>query len=148
MSQSLAGVYIHLIFSTKKREKNIPEQIRRELQAYITGVSSNLKSYVHEIYANPDHIHMLFELPRTITISKYVQKIKTSSSSWMKKQGVKNFEWQNGYGAFSVSQSKLEIVKAYIQNQDIHHQKMSFQDEFRLFLKEYQIDYDERYVWD
>ncbi|MGY6744092.1 MAG: transposase [Cecembia sp.] len=122
--------------------------MRPALQAYITKLLVNQKSYVHKIYANPEHVHILCELPRTMIISELVQKTKTSSSAWMKSNGQKSFEWQNGYGVFSTSQSKLDIVKEYIQRQPEHHAKLSFEDEFRLFLKEYQINFDEKYVWD
>lgn len=148
MPQSLSKVYLHIIFSTKKRNKFIPEEIRPSLQAYMVEVSSNLKLFVHEIYANPDHVHLLCELPRTMTISDLVLKIKTSSSNWMKSQGIGNFEWQKGYGVFSASQSKIDVLKKYIQNQHEHHKNVSFEDEFRMFLKEYQVEFDERYVWD
>jgi len=148
MPQSLSKIYLHLVFSTKNRQKLISEKIRLELQAYLTEVIHNLNSYSQEIYANPDHVHILCELPRTLTISVLVQKIKTSSSSWMKTKGNRKFEWQNGYGVFSVSQSKVETVIRYIRNQPINHQNLCFEDEFRMFLKEYGIEYDERYVWD
>jgi putative transposase len=148
MPQSLSKVYLHLVFSTKNRQKLISEKIRQELQAYMTEVIHNLNSYSHDIFANSDHVHILCELPRTLTISVLVQKIKTSSSIWMKTKGNRKFEWQNGYGVFSVSQSKVETVIRYIQNQPTHHQNLSFEDEFRMFLKEYGIEYDERYVWD
>jgi REP element-mobilizing transposase RayT len=148
MPQSLAKIYLHIIFSTKRREKFISGKIRPELHSYLTEVIFNLNSYVHEIYANPEHIHILCELPRTITIAQLILKIKTSSSIWMKTKGVEKFEWQKGYGAFSVSHSKVEIVKTYIQKQPEHHQKWNFENEFRIFLKEYNIEFDERYVWD
>ena len=101
-----------------------------------------------KIYANPGHIHVLCTLPRTITIAELISKIKTSSSKWIKKQGIINFSWQDGYGSFSVSPSKLMVVEKYISNQPEHHKKMSFKDELRNFFKEYNIEYDERYVWD
>jgi len=112
------------------------------------GVLSNLGSYTTEIYANPDHVHILATLPRTITIADLVSKVKTSSSKWLKLQGIPYFGWQDGYGIFSVSSSKIEAVKQYIVNQPKHHQKVSFQDELRKFFLAYGIEYDERYVWD
>ena len=148
MPQSLAKVYVHIIFSTKNIKKVINENIRNELQAYIIGILSNLGSYTNEIYANPDHIHILCNLPRTIAISDFISKIKTSSSKWIKTKGVHEFCWQDGYGIFSVSSSKTEIVEKYIRNQPEHHKKVIYKDELRKFFKEYGIDYDERYVWD
>ena len=148
MPQSLSKVYIHYIFSTKNGETKIANVIRKDLHSYIIGTISKIGSYVYEIFANPDHIHILCTLPRTITIADLVSKIKTSSSKFIKKKGITNFSWQNGYGAFSVSSSKIEVVKQYILNQEEHHKKVSFKEEYRIFLREYKIDYDERYVWD
>ena len=148
MPQSLSKVYIHSIFSTKNGEHIITDEVREELHAYIIGIISNLGSYVYEIYANPDHIHILFSLPRTVTIADMISKIKTSSSKWIKLKGITGFSWQNGYGTFSVSASKIDVVKRYILNQKEHHKKKSFKEEYITFLKEYRIAYDERYVWD
>ena len=148
MPQSLSKTYIHCVFSTKKGVPLITNAIRRDLHAYIIGTLSNIGSYVNEIYANPDHIHVLCTLPRTISIAELISKIKTPSSKWIKKQGIYNFSWQGGYGAFSVSSSKVMVVERYIQNQQQHHKKISFKDELRDFFNEYNIDFDERYVWD
>ena len=148
MPQSLSKVYLHCVFSTKRREQLINNSIQKDLHSYIIGTLSNIGSYVYEIYANPDHIHILCSLPRTMTIANLISKIKTSSTKWIKKAGVSNFAWQNGYGTFSVSSSKLEVVKNYILNQKEHHKKASFNNEYRTFLKQYKIDYDEQYVWD
>ncbi len=148
MPQSLSKVYIHCVFSTKRSMPLITDTIRKDLHAYIIGTLSNIGSYVNEIYANPDHLHVLCTLPRTITIAELISKIKTSSSKWIKKQGIINFSWQNGYGSFSVSSSKVMIVEKYILNQPEHHKKTSFKDELRNFFKEYNMEYDEQYVWD
>ena len=148
MPQSLSKVYIHCVFSTKKNMPLITDTVRKDLHSYIIGTLSNIGFYVNEIYANPDHLHVLCTLPRTITIAELISKIKTSSSKWIKKQGVVNFSWQDGYGSFSVSSSKVRIVEQYILNQPEHHKKTSFKDELRIFLKEYNIEYDERYIWD
>ena len=148
MPQSLSKVYLHCIFSTKYRIPLITTEIRNDLHAYIIGTLSNIGSYVNEIYANPDHVHILCTLPRTITIADLISKTKTSSSKWLKKQGIKKFGWQDGYGTFSVSASKINVVERYILNQPQHHKSISFKDELRRFFKEYDIDYDEKYVWD
>lgn len=148
MPQSLAKVYVHIVFSTKHCQNFIQQEIKKELHSYLIGVLSKLGSYTNEIYANPDHIHILSTLARTITIADMVSKIKTSSSKWIKLQGIANFDWQDGYGIFSVSASKVDTVQKYILNQPEHHKKMSFKDELRLFFKEYEIEYDEMYVWD
>ena len=148
MSQSLAQVYIHIIFSTKHRNPLINELLRPDLQSYIVGTLSGIGSYTLELYTNPDHIHILSTLPRTITIANYISKVKTASNGWMKQHGVMDFEWQDGYGIFSVSSSKVDTVKSYIRHQPDHHNKISFKDELRRFFREYHIDFDERYVWD
>ena len=147
MSQSLSKVYLHCVFSTKNGVPLITDDIRKDLHSYIIGTLSNVGSYVNAIYANSDHIHVLCSLPRTITIAELISKIKTSSSKWIKKHGISNFSWQGGYGAFSVSSSKVKIVEKYIINQPEHHKSISFQDELREFFNEYEIEFDERYVW-
>lgn len=149
MPQSLAKVYVHIVFSTKNTQHFIiDDSIRNELHSYVIGTLSNLGSYTNEVYANSDHIHILCTLPRTITIAEIVSKIKTSSSKWIKTKGVQKFNWQDGYGIFSVSASKVNVVEKYIRNQPEHHKKITFKDELRLFFKEYGIEFDERYVWD
>ncbi|MEN8117275.1 MAG: IS200/IS605 family transposase [Bacteroidota bacterium] len=148
MPQSLAKVYIHIVFSTKHGNPIISNEVQKELHSYMVGTISKLGSYTNEIYANPDHIHILCNLPRIITIAHFISKIKTSSSKWVKTKGLANFSWQDGYGVFSVSSSKINIVEKYIQNQFEHHKKVTFKEELRNFFKEYGIDYDERYVWD
>ena len=148
MPQSLSKVYLHFIFSVKNRDKLISEDVKSKLHSYIIGTAKNLGSYIEEIYANKDHIHILCTLPRTISIAELISKIKSSSSKWLKKQNIIDFSWQNGYGVFSVSSSKVNSVKKYILNQEDHHKTISFKDEYILFLKEYNIEFDEQYVWD
>lgn len=148
MPQSLAKVNVHIVFTTKYGRELITDEVRGELHSYVIGVLSNLGSYTYEIYANSDHIHILCTLPRTITMAVIVSKIKTTSSKWLKNKGVPDFYWQDGYGIFSVSSSKVEVVKKYIKNQPQHHKEVDCKDEYRLFLKENGIEYDERYVWD
>ncbi|MFN3760883.1 MAG: IS200/IS605 family transposase [Algoriphagus aquaeductus] len=148
MPQSLAKVYLHIVFSTKNRIPMISEEIRPNSQAYFVQVGATLGSFTEEIFMMPDHIHWLCTLPRTITIADLVKNVKISTSIKYKEIIIRDFEWQKGYGAFSVSQSKLETVKKYIQNQLANHQKLDFQTEYRRFLEEYQIEYDEKYVWD
>jgi putative transposase len=148
MPQSLSKVNVHLVFSTKHGQFMVNNPVRKELHAYLIDVLAKLGSYTYEIYANPDHIHILNTLPRTITIATLVSKIKTSSSKWLKLPGIHGFDWQDGYAIFSVSASKIETVRSYILSQPEHHRIISFQDELRKFFKEYKIDFDERYVWD
>ena len=148
MPQSLAKIYLHLVFSTKYRAPLISEKIRPDAQAYFVQVGANLGSYTEEIFMMPDHIHWLCTLPRTLTIADLVKKVKISSSIKVEEMLQKEFSWQKGYFTGSVSQSKLTTVKNYIQNQPAHHKKKEFQSEYRKFLEEYKIEYDEKYVWD
>ena len=150
MPQSLAKIYVHLIFSTKGREKVIPRHLHPELHDYMGGVLRGLGCTAVEINTEPDHAHLLFLLSRTETLGDIVRQVKTGSTEWLQRQLpiLRNFHWQNGYGAFSVSQSNLAEVKEYICNQQKHHQVMSFQEEYRRFLAKYEVEYDERYVWD
>ncbi|PZV76395.1 REP element-mobilizing transposase RayT [Algoriphagus aquaeductus] len=112
MPQSLAKVYLHIVFSTKNRISIIQDEVRPLAQAYFVQVGANLGSFTEEIFMMPDHIHWLCTLPRTITIADLVKNVKISSSIKYKELIHRDFEWQKGYGAFSVSQSKLETVKS------------------------------------
>ena len=109
-----------------------------------------LRSPSLTIGGTDDHVHILFSLGRTIEVADLVKEVKSESSKWIKTKGKEfdNFYWQRGYGALSIGQSEVMAVKRYIARQRIHHQRVTFQDEYRKFLKSYGIDYDERYVWD
>jgi len=150
MPQSLSQILIHLVFSTKNREPFIKPIIEKELHPYMAKIFRALKSPSLAIDGTADHVHILISLSRVIKIADLVEEVKTESSKWIKTKGpdFKNFHWQNGYGAFSIGQSQVAILKRYIARQKIHHQRVTFQDEYRKFLKSYGIDYDERYVWD
>ncbi|QIF04899.1 IS200/IS605 family transposase [Roseimicrobium sp. ORNL1] len=150
MAQSLAKVYLHLIFSTKDRVKVLPDDIRPALHDYMGGVLREADCSSVEINTEPDHAHVLFLLSRTTTISNVVRDLKKGSTNWLRAQytQLRDFYWQHGYGAFSVSSSNVDAVSEYIRNQREHHQKQSFQDEFRAFLKRHDVEFDERYVWD
>ena len=148
MPQSLANILVHLIFSTKHREPWIHHEIRPRLNAYIMGILANHQSPSVATNSVKDHIHILLALSKNYSASKIVEEIKTDSSRWMKEQGIRGFRWQNGYGAFSIGQSHVPAVKKYIAGQEQHHLRVSFQEEFRKFLGRYQVQHDERYVWD
>jgi putative transposase len=150
MPQSLSSILIHLIFSTKNREPFITPAIETELHPYMASIFRALKSPSLTIDGTSDHIHILFSLGRIITVADLVEEVKTGSSKWIKTKGpeFRNFHWQKGYGAFSIGQSNVAALKHYIRNQKQHHKRITFQDEYRKFLKSYGIDYDERYVWD
>jgi len=150
MPQSLAQVYLHIVFSTKKRDPFISADIESELYCYIGGIIKNLDALPIIISGVEDHIHILTSFPRTISIADFIKKIKAGSSYWIKSRGrrFQYFTWQGGYGAFSVSSSKKQAVINYIENQKVHHKKQTFQDELICFLKEYEVEYDEQYLWD
>jgi REP element-mobilizing transposase RayT len=150
MPQSLAKNLIHLVFSTKNRQPILSEAVRDPLCAYASGVLMDLESHVIAINAWRDHVHILFELSKNHSLSQLVMEVKRATSKWIKTQGteVAGFHWQNGYGAFSIGQSGVDEVKNYIANQAKHHRVKSFEAELRLFLKRYQVEFDERYVWD
>jgi REP element-mobilizing transposase RayT len=150
MPQSLSRIWTHLVFSTKERYPFLKDQgIREELHAYLAKIlkANNCPTLI--VGGVSDHVHALFVLSKNHSIANIVWEIKRSSSKWVKRQGadLSKFHWQEGYGAFSVSQSHVEQVQKYILNQETHHRKKSFQDEFRRFLTKYEIEYDERYVW-
>jgi REP element-mobilizing transposase RayT len=149
MPQSLAQIYIHLAFSTKDRESWISSTVQPRLHAYLAGTLNAIDCPAVEIGGMPDHVHLLFRLGRTVTLSDVVKAAKVESSKWMKEEGATPaFAWQAGYGAFSVSASLLDTTIKYIRNQAEHHATPSFQDEFRALLQRYQIEYNEAYVWD
>jgi putative transposase len=150
MPQSLASLHVHLVFSTKSREPIITDDIRPHLHAYMATVLQNLGATTVLINSVEDHIHLLFDLGRTVSVSKAVEDVKKSSSKWIKTQGAEfaGFAWQAGYGAFAVSQSNVESVRIYIANQREHHRKKTFQEEYRQFLERHRLPFDEKYVWD
>ena len=151
MPQSLSVVYIHLVFSTKDRRPLLrDENIRTQCHAYLGEVSKRLDCPSLLVGGVEDHVHMVARFGRTITQAEWVKELKRVSNQWLKEQGsdFADFEWQGGYADFSVSQSNLEQVKAYIARQKEHHRKMTFQEELRALLRKHQIEWDERYVWD
>jgi REP element-mobilizing transposase RayT len=150
MPQSLARLYVHLIFSTKHRERVLSREISSNLHAYLGGILRDLECLPVEINTEPDHAHLLFQLARTVTVANVVGQVKQGSTLWLQEQhaSLRQFHWQNGYGAFSVSQSNVDEVRQYIRSQEEHHRVRTFQEEFRLFLERHGVDYDERYVWD
>ena len=151
MSQSLAKILVHLVFSTKERRPFLRDlQLRDELHRYLGGIILNLDCQPIIVGGVEDHVHSLFALARTSALSEIVKEIKRGSSLWIKtkSKGLSDFAWQNGYGAFSIGSSQIEAVRRYIKNQEEHHRTASFQDEFRTLLRRYRIECDERYVWD
>ena len=150
MSQSLARLHIHLIYSTKNRSPFLHDRIREALHRYMATVLQNAGCHTDLINSVEDHVHILFELSRTLPLAKAVEDVKKTSSKWIKTQGDEftDFAWQSGYAAFAVSESNRSIVRAYIANQKEHHRTKTFQEEYRQFLTRHGVSFDERYVWD
>ena len=151
MAQSLARLWTHLIFSTKDRFLFLSDKIlRAEMHAYLAEMLRKHHCETIIVGGVEDHTHALFALPRTLPVATIVKEVKRTSSGWVKETSLKltKFHWQGGYAAFSVSQSNLLDVRRYIENQEEHHKRVTFQDEYRVFLNAHGVDYDERYVWD
>jgi REP element-mobilizing transposase RayT len=150
MPQSLSKILVHLIFSTKGRERLIRPPVEDELYRYMATVCETGGCHAYRIGGTEDHIHILFNLSRTRTPAELVEEVKKASSKWIKTKGREygSFAWQNGYGAFSIGQFQFADVLRYIDGQKAHHKVKGFQEEFRDFLRRYEVEYDERYVWD
>lgn len=150
MAQSLSKILVHLVFSTKRRVPILPPTPFPELHAHAQGIFKTQKCHLIEMNNVVDHVHALFDLHRTEALSNVVMHVKKGTSRWLKDQSTnfQHFDWQDGYGAFSIGRSQREDVIDYIWAQQQHHTHKSFQDEFRQFLHKYEVEYDERYVWD
>ena len=150
MGQSLSQLYVHLTFGVKNRLPLIKNEWRTDLHKYVAGILKNMESPSLQINSVEDHMHILFRLSKNTALAKVVENVKKDSSKWIKTlENVNaNFSWQIGYGAFSVSSSKVDIVTRYIQNQESHHKEATYKEELEKFLQEYDVvEYDERYFW-
>ena len=150
MPQSLSQVILHLIFSSKNREPWLDADVRPRMHAYLATICRDLDAEAFRVGGVADHVHLVVTLPRTLSQSALVEEIKKLSSKWIKGLDPKcrQFYWQRGYGAFSLGRSQLDAVVKYISEQEEHHRRVSFQDEFRRVLTKYGVPLDERYVWD
>ncbi len=151
MAQSLAKILLHTVFSTKERRPFLRDApLREQLYQYLGGIFKHLDCQPVIVGGVADHVHLLAALARTLPPAEMVKELKRGSSLWLKDQGpdLRDFAWQNGYGIFSIGFSQVEEVRRYIACQEEHHRQLSFQDEFRLFLKRYGIAFDEHYLWD
>lgn len=150
MPQSLAKIYVHIVFSTKYRQPFITEDIEDNLFAYLGAMCNDMDCPPIKIGGYQDHVHILCLLSRKVAVMDLLEEIKAHSSKWMKTQraDLKNFYWQDGYAVFSVDPEKVEIIIRYIENQKNHHRKIKFQDEMRHLFTKNNIDFDEKYVWD
>jgi|TARA_B110000908_G_scaffold171472_1_gene234350 putative transposase len=150
MPQSLSQVILHVIFSTKSRAPFIDEQIIKEMHAYLATTSRDQGWECYRVGGVEDHVHLLVRQPRIAKLSDFIGHIKRNATKWMHTKGdsYKDFAWQDGYGAFSIGCSQMESVIDYIDRQKEHHEKLTFQEEYKLVLQKYNIEYEEKYVWD
>src|SRR5271163_5363593 len=148
MSHTYSSLRIHVVFSTKERQKRLRWELQPKLWAYIAGIARNHKFDAIKIGGADDHCHALILLPAPVPLSKAVQALKGCSSKWLNDTGIagNNFAWQEGYGAFSVSASQTDDVIEYIRNQERHHQKRDYEAEFLDLLNRYGVSYDTAYV--
>lgn len=150
MPNTYTNLLFHVVFSTKHRTPTIHPTFQDDLYAYIGGIVRGEGGTLLEIGGMPDHVHLLIKLKPSIAPSSILQIIKGKSSKWLNAEKIdqQDFYWQEGFAAFSVSESQVENVRHYIQNQEEHHRKLSFQDELRALLSKHGIEFDERYLWD
>ena len=149
MSNTYSQIFIQLVFAVKGRQNLIKESFREELQKYIAGIIANNKQKLYAIYCMPDHTHILVSMNPDISVSDLTSNIKANSSSFLKEKNVvPEFSWQTGFGAFSYSKSQVDEVVKYILNQPTHHQKQTFRQEYFDFLKKFEIEYDEKYLFE
>jgi REP element-mobilizing transposase RayT len=150
MAGKHVSLLVHFIWSTAGREPWIGNERREQLHAYVGGVIRNKNGKLLAAGGMHDHVHLYASLPSTISLAEFVNAVKSNSSRWVHETfpNRRAFAWQEGYGAFSVSKSQERMVIDYIRQQERHHCKRTFKDEFVEFLTQYQVTYDERYLWD
>ncbi len=150
MPNTYSQIYIQIVFTVKGRRNFIKEPFREEVQKYMSGIISNKKQKLYSIYCMPDHTHILVSIKPNIAISDLVRDIKSNSTSFIKEKKIlgEDFSWQEGFGAFSYSKSQSQQVVNYILNQPLHHQKRNFKEEYVEFLRNYDIAYDEKYLFE
>lgn len=150
MAQSLVQIYVHLVFSTKNRQPFLRDtSLREQMHAYLIGICANQNSPSLITGGAEDHMHLLCRLSKTLDVATLIRELKRESSKWVKTENrrMAGFHWQEGYGAFSVSPSHVNVLRQYITDQEKHHKQETFQEEFRRICRKYGIDIDERYVW-
>jgi putative transposase len=147
MAHTYSNLIYHIVFSTQGRIPLIRNDQKHELHAYLTGLVKEKGGRVLIVNGMPDHLHILVVLPPDISVSDLMKFAKSNSSRWMKQRFGKPFAWQKGFGAFSVSRSGVEAVAKYIGEQEMHHQKMDYRDEFISFLNKNEVAFEEEFLW-
>ncbi len=151
MPQSFSCLLVHAVWSTKERRPTLSDRdLRARMHEYLGGASNTLGCQPVIVGGVEDHVHVLAHVARTVSVSDWIKEIKRVSSIWVKgaEKSADKFQWQAGYGVFSVSLSNMDRVKDYISAQEAHHKKLTFQDEFLQLLRKHKIEWDERYIWD
>lgn len=150
MGQTFTCLYNHIIFSTKHRKRLITPDLRPRLYDYMGGIIKHERCKLIAAGGMPDHVHLVVSLRATTCVAGLLRLVKTNSSGWVHDTFVEHaaFGWQTGYAAFSVSQSNLEEVVRYVEGQEEHHRKLTFEEEYVAFLKRHHLEYDEAELWD
>jgi REP element-mobilizing transposase RayT len=148
VAHTASNLVLHLIFGTKARRPLIVPEIRSDLFAYLGGIVREMKGTAFIVNGTADHVHMLIRIRPVHSVAEIARVVKANSSRWAREKGNRDFAWQTGYGAFSVSESHVQAVSRYIATQEEHHKKRTFQQEYVAFLEKNKIAYDERYIWD
>jgi REP element-mobilizing transposase RayT len=149
MAQTLTRLLVHAIFSTKNRANLIKPEIEPELYAYMGGICRNAGSPLLAAGGTANHVHLLISLAKTQCVGELMMAVKKDSSKWIKTKAAyfTGFQWQEGYGAFTIGESQVDDLKVYISRQKEHHRSISFEEEYLTFLRKYNVPYDERYLW-
>lgn len=149
MSHTFTQLTVHAVFSTKERRKLIPAAHAKRIHAYMASLINDRFGFTREIGGSADHVHILFDIKQVESVADCMEAVKSVSSGWVHDTfaGLRDFAWQEGYGAFSVSASSIPRVRAYLRGQEEHHKARPFEDEFKALLKRHGIQYDERYLW-
>ena len=150
MANTYSQITIHSVFAVKHRENFILKSWHDNLHAYISGIITNKEAKSLAVGGWKDHVHILFGMPVTTSISDFMSTVKANSSKWINEQGFikSKFEWQSGYGAFSYSKSQRDIVIKYIMNQEEHHKTKTFKEEYLKMLSDFEVEYDDQYLFD
>jgi putative transposase len=144
---SYTNLLYHIVYATKERAPLITDTLRPRLHEYLGGIVRGLSGVALEVNGTVDHVHLLVRIKPVISVSEFMSKLKSSSSGWAKRQTLGRFAWQARFGGFTVSESQVERVRRYIRNQEEHHRKISFEEEFKALLKAHRVEFDEKHLW-